>query len=78
MPKRIEAVIKSKVRNCEIEQLKDRCLTLKEEISLQQCEASYYEKRQRELHSIIFMNEKRRTQLKKCIIQLTNIINAFR
>ncbi|KAJ8948124.1 hypothetical protein NQ318_008477 [Aromia moschata] len=68
----------AKERSFEMAQLKNRCSSLKEEISLQQCGASYYEKRQRELHSIIFMNEKRRKQLQKSIDQLTNIVNAFR
>ncbi|KAJ8931607.1 hypothetical protein NQ314_015469 [Rhamnusium bicolor] len=65
-------------RKYEIEELKRRCSSMKEEITLQQCGANYYEKRQRELHSIVFMNEKRRKQLQRSIDQLTNIINAFR
>ncbi|KAJ8925283.1 hypothetical protein NQ315_009111 [Exocentrus adspersus] len=67
-----------KERIYEIDQLRRRCSSMKEEIALQQCGANFYEKKQRELHSIIFMNEKRRKQLQINIDQLTNIINAFR
>ncbi|XP_023309728.1 uncharacterized protein LOC108905087 [Anoplophora glabripennis] len=67
-----------KERRYETDQLRRRCSFMKEEITLQQCGANFYEKRQRELHSIVFMNEKRRKQLQKSIDQLTNIINAFR
>lgn len=68
----------SKERNLEIEQLKSRCASLKEEIVMRQFEVKYLERRQRELHSSTFMADQERKRLQKTLDQLKNIINAFR
>jgi hypothetical protein len=65
-------------REGEIEALSKRCTSLKEEVIMKQFEVKYLERRQRELHSTLFLTEQERKRLQKILDQLNNIVNAFR
>ncbi|KAJ3649104.1 hypothetical protein Zmor_020865 [Zophobas morio] len=68
----------SKERDREIDSLSLRCSSVKDEVVMKQFEVKYLERRQRELHSVLFLKEQEGKRLQKIIDQLNNIVNAFR
>ncbi|VEN42492.1 unnamed protein product [Callosobruchus maculatus] len=68
----------AKERSLDIAHFKKRCSILMKETLRKQNEVKYLEKKQRELNTVLFRNERERKQLQRLIDQLTNIINVFR
>nr|CAH7720839.1 unnamed protein product [Callosobruchus chinensis] len=70
--------IYAKERSLDIAHFKKQCSILMEETLRKQNEVKFLEKKQRELNTVLFRNERERKQLQRLIDQLTNIINVFR
>lgn len=65
-------------RLLEIVEKKRQCVCMEETIANKQSEVKYLERRQRELHMLLFQTRKEKNHLKNTINRLRKIVDGFR